>query len=121
MKTIEDVIKYLEIAIGTFDNDPPYTAFQRGYLAALKELQKGITEATMDHSLFYLDKLGVHSKRMSKEEAMRQAKRMIYSKAGRLGEILCVGVETLTGDVVWKWVYGKGVTFPDAAELIKEK
>ncbi len=39
-----DAVEYLEQAIASFANDPPNTDFQRGYLAALVETLKAITE-----------------------------------------------------------------------------
>lgn len=44
MKTAKDVLKYVKSAIATFDNDPPDSPFQRGYLAALEET-KAVIEA----------------------------------------------------------------------------
>lgn len=38
----QSVIEYLTSSIGTFVGDPPDSDFQRGYLAALQEVQEMI-------------------------------------------------------------------------------
>ena len=38
------IIKYLRDAIATFDNDPADSDFQRGYLAALKDVLREVQE-----------------------------------------------------------------------------
>ena len=39
-----DAVEYLEQAIASFEADPPRTDYQRGYLAALVEALRAITE-----------------------------------------------------------------------------
>ncbi len=39
MKTIDEILAYLQQGIDSFDTDPPDSIYQRGYLAALKEVK----------------------------------------------------------------------------------
>lgn len=38
-KRIEEIEDYINRAIGSFDNDPPDSGFQKGYLAAFEDIR----------------------------------------------------------------------------------
>lgn len=69
------------------------------------------------YKVYYLIKgLGAYIECESQERAMRWAKQLMLGRQGRLGELEAITVMQ-DGEVVWKWQFGKGITFPSAAEL----